>query len=153
MHLAILTIHSLLRWAALVFALAAVVPPWMGWLRGSPHTQGSRHIGRLLVIVLDAQLLAGLVLYFALSPITHGALAQVARMGRGPAGGYWTFTHPRLGLAGIVLAHVGQALSKRAPDARLADRREAVFFTAAALAIAAATPWPFLPQARPLWPY
>ncbi len=63
------------------------------------------------------------------------------------------FAHPILGLTAIVLAHLGQALSKRAPDARSADRRAALLFGAAALAIVSATPWPFLAVGRPLWPY
>ncbi len=151
-YTAVLTVHSLLRWAALVFALAAMVPPWVGWLRGAGEER-NRLTGTLLVATLDAQLLAGVLLYFALSPVTRAALAHASQIRRDPASSYWALAHPLLGVAGIALAHFGQALSKRAPDARSADRRAAVFFGAAALALAAATPWPFLAVGRALWPY
>jgi hypothetical protein len=152
MYPAVLTVHSLLRWALLVFALAALVPPWVDWLRGTSQAR-SRLTGTLLVATLDVQLLAGLLLFFALSPVTRDALAHWSQIARDPAWTYWALAHPLLGITAIVLAHVGQALAKRAPDARSADRRAALFFGAAALAIAAATPWPFLAVGRPLWPY
>jgi hypothetical protein len=99
------------------------------------------------------QLLAGLLLYFVLSPLTQGAFGHSTSLAGVRTSGYWPLAHPLLGAAGIALAHLGQALSKRAPDARSGNRRAALFFGAATLAIAAATPWPFLPMGRPLWPY
>jgi hypothetical protein len=149
----VLALHSLLRWAVLGFAAVAVAGAWSGRFAGRAFGAGARRRGALFVAALDAQFIAGILLYAWLSPHLRPALAAPAQAMRDPALRYWLVEHPSLAILGIALAHAGQALSKRAPSDEQRWRRASVLFTAALLSLLAAVPWPGLSQGRPLWPF
>jgi hypothetical protein len=146
-----LMLHSLLRWAVLALAAAAVVSAWSGWLSQRPFGPGARRIGTLFVAALDLQLLMGLVLYGLLSPISRAALGAPGAAMRDRQSRYWLVEHPGVAVLAVVLAHLGQALSKRAQSDGQRWRRAAFFFAAAAALLAATVPWPWLAVGRPLW--
>jgi hypothetical protein len=78
MYLAVLTIHNVLRWFVILFGLMAAIGGFVGWLGKRPWGRGDNRAGMLFTMVLDLQFLAGAVLYFVLSPITRGALGNMA---------------------------------------------------------------------------
>ena len=65
----ILAVHNILRWIILILAIVALVRAYWGWFGKRDWTPSDRRVGSFYSISLDVQLLLGLLLYFALSPI------------------------------------------------------------------------------------
>ena len=136
----VLIIHSWLRWAVLAAGLAAVA-------RGG--AQGSS-TGRWFTILLDVQMLIGLLLYFVLSPFTTAALGDFGAAMKTPQLRFFAVEHVFGMVIGITLAHIGAAKIKKAPDARR-GKLALIFYGLALVAILASIPWPGMPAGRPLF--
>lgn len=143
MYPIVLTVHSLLRWlviAAGVWAVVSVLPSnWRYGRRPAPLA------GLAFSMLLDIQLLAGLLLYVVLSPVTTAALQNMGAAMKDDAWRYWTVEHPTLMLLAVIFAHLGRP--RRGTGE--ANRRALLWFGLALAAVLAATPWPFMPQGRP----
>jgi len=150
MYSATLLVHSWLRWAVLLFGLIAAWRAIDGARSGRSWLPGDERFSKLFVIVLDVQLMIGILLYFALSPLTKAALGDFAGAMKDPLMRFWAVEHVFGMLIGVALAHVGRARARRAPADSLKHRRIAVFFILALLAILASIPWPGRVYARPL---
>ena len=140
MYTLFLTLHSWLRWAVLIAGLVAVI-------RGGSGNQAS---GRWYTILLDTQLLIGLLLYFVLSPITAAALADFGAAMRVPQLRFFAIEHVLGMIIAIALAHVGRGRVKKAPIERRA-RVAAIFYGLSLVAMLASMPWPGMPAGRPLF--
>ena len=66
MYLAILTLHSWIRWFALVSAFGATLAVIRGQVDGDRSL--ADRWGLMLMMALDLQLLLGLIMYLAVSP-------------------------------------------------------------------------------------
>lgn len=135
-----LLVHSWLRWLVLAAGLAAVV---RGGSRGS-------NAGKWYTILLDTQLLIGLLLYFAISPVTTAALGDFAAAMRTPQVRYFAVEHVFGMLIAISLAHVGRSRVRKAPDERKA-RTAAIFYGLSVVALLVSIPWPGMTAGRPLF--
>lgn len=149
MYTSILLIHSWLRWVVLAAGLIAVFRSLRSG--GRPWTAGDEAASRWFIISLDVQLLLGVILYFALSPITPLAFEDFGAAMRTPAIRFWAVEHVFGMIVALALAHIGRARVRKATDDRRRHRRAAIFYTLALVAILAAIPWPGLPNARPLF--
>lgn len=136
----VLALHSLLRWAVLAAGLAAVV-------RGGARNSS---IGRWFTILLDVQLLLGLLLYFALSPFTRAALQDFGAAMKNPQLRFFAVEHVFGMLIALVLAHIGTAKIRKAPEGR-GQRLAMIFYGLALVAILVSIPWPGMPAGRPLF--
>ncbi len=140
MYALILLVHSWLRWAVLAAGLAAA-------LGGRSRSDTA---GKWFTILLDVQILLGLLLYFVLSPFTTEALADFgAAMGNSQLR-FFAVEHVFGMLIGTALAHVGRKKIARAPIERR-GRLALIFYGLALLAIAASIPWPGMPAGRPIF--
>lgn len=151
MYSTVLTFHSWLRWLTLVLAVGAVLnaarPP-----RADGKPRGTWWDSALMLVV-DLQLLAGLVLFFGLSPFTSEGLTHISVAVRNPVLRFWTIEHPAGMFAALVLIRIGRVLALNAGTADAARKRRLVCFAIATLVILAATPWPWTANARPLFRY
>lgn len=153
MYLATATLHSLLRWLVLIFALVAVFRGFAGWFGRRPWTSVDDRAGRMFIIALDIQTLIGLLLYGVLSPITMAAFADMGTAMKTAILRFYAVEHLVMMLAAVALAHVGRARSKKQATAVAQHRTAAIFYTIALLIMLAAIPWPFRGAiARPLLP-
>jgi hypothetical protein len=107
-------------------------------------------MGYWFAMLLDVQMLLGLLLYFALSPFTRHAMADFGAAMQNSGLRFWAVEHVFGMVIGMTLAHVGRARVKKATDAVLKHKLSAIFLGLALLAIAAAIPWPGMPNGRPL---
>src|SRR5512137_2793727 len=98
MYPIVLLAHSIVRWAVLAAAAWAVLSAISGLRARRSWTRRARVPGVVLAAAADLQLLLGAALWLALSPYA------ITAAGRSH---YWTFAHPALGLAVVVLVHVG----------------------------------------------
>jgi heme A synthase len=144
MYSAILLLHSVLRWAVIAAGLLAVVTAWRRASGGRPASSGL-----VFTILFDIQFLAGLALYFLLSPITRAALHDFGAAMSNDIQRFWAVEHPFGMIAALALAHIARAKLRNAGDVRQ-YRRAATYFTLAVAIIILTTPWPFLPYGRPL---
>lgn len=150
MYSTALLLHSWLRWLVLVFGLLALVRGLMGASGRRPWTAGDEGAWRWFVITLDVQMLLGLVLYFLLSPITKGALADFGAAMQISSTRFWAVEHVFGMIVAVVLAHRGRTRVRAAADPVRRHRVAAVFAVLALVAILASIPWPGTPNARPL---
>ncbi len=151
MYPIVLTIHSWFRWVVLVVAFTAVALEAVGWLGKRPWTERDSQIRSLFSYVMDIQVLFGLTLYVALSPITARALRNFGVAMQDPTARFFSVEHITLMILAIGLVHAARAVSRRATDATARHRVLALFFGAATLVILLAIPWPFLSYGRPLF--
>jgi len=142
--------HSMLRWAVLVSGLIAVYRGWRGRAGVSPWTSGDTWTSRGFVALLDVQFAAGLLLWLY-SPISIMGIHE-PDLGLGDRViRFWTFEHPLLMLAAVVLANIGLFLLRRRPDARRRHRTVCLCFGTALALVLVGIPWSFLPYGRPLF--
>jgi len=145
-----LLLHSLLRWAVLLTGVVAAARAITGWRSGRPWTLADDRAAVWFTMALDTQVLLGLLLYFALSPITRAALQDFGGAMADASLRYWAAEHVFGMVTGLVLAHVGRARIRRVGNDARRHKVAAVFFTLALLAIIASVPWPGMAYGRPL---
>jgi hypothetical protein len=145
MYSTVLLLHSWVRWIALALG---VVTTLAALAKGE---SAADRFGLVFMIVLDVQLLMGLALYFALSPITAAALKDFGAAMRDPALRFWAVEHAATMLLAVILVHVGRVLARKATTSASRRTRQIVFFGLATVAMIARTPWPGLPNGRPFF--
>ena len=82
MYLTVLTVHSWLRWVALIAGLVTTVMLVTGQ-SGRQASGRSATLGLVCMITLDLQLLLGLLLYFGLSPTLRAVQGDIGAAMRG----------------------------------------------------------------------
>jgi len=137
-----LLLHSWLRWLALIVGVAAVGNGFAGWFGRREWSAAGERWGRLFTLVLDIQLLLGLVLYFV-SPLVQTARGDFGAAMGDPALRFWSVEHVAMMVVALAVAHIGRAAIRKAPDAATKHRRAALLFGLALVIILAAIPWPF----------
>ena len=153
MYSATLLIHSLLRWVVLAAGLAAAGRGIAGW-GGRAWTPSDAKMGLFFIIALDLQFLLGLLLYVFLSPNVGLAFQNPGAAMRDPVLRFFFVEHLIGMFIAIALAHVGRARTKAAARTDTSRHRSAaVFYGIALVIILLSIPWPFMPAARPLFPW
>lgn len=151
MYQAVLTLHSWMRWLILVAGIILVVRGWIGWQKARPWTDLEERLARLFPILVDVQLLLGLLLFFVLSPNTSGILSRGMAALSNDHARFWAMEHVVPMLAAFVLVHVGQVFIRRSENTTAKHRWAAIVFGLAMLIILLSIPWPFTPNGRPLF--
>jgi hypothetical protein len=146
----VLTIHSWVRWAALLLAVGATINAYRRDIDLSRKPPGARW-DTFLMAAVDVQALLGLVLYFGLSPFTTEAFHDVgAAMGNAGLR-FWVVEHLTAMVGAIVVVRVGRVLALNAQTPAARRRRRLWSFGATTLMLIIGIPWPGLPYGRPLF--
>jgi len=145
-----LSAHSWLRWIVLIAALFAIARGIAGAAGRRQWTPLDDRAGAWFVMALDLQLLLGLLLYFALSPITRAAMRDFGDAMQSSGLRFWAVEHLFGMIVAVVFAHVGRARTKKLADPVARHKVAAICFVLALLAILVSIPWPGMPQGRPL---
>ena len=151
MYSPLLTLHSLLRWLVLAAALIAVIRAIAGAAGRRPWTPSDNRSGLWFTISLDIQLLLGLILYVALSPITTEAFRDFGAAMRNSALRFWAVEHLTGMVVALALAHIGRVRIRRSASDAAKHRTAAIFFGLALVAILVSIPWPGMPNGRVLF--
>ena len=147
----VLAVHSYLRWVVLLLALLAVARAWSGWRTSRAWTPADDKVGRFFSIALDVQVMIGLVLYVAVSPLTRAALQDFGAAMSNSVLRFFAVEHIFGMLIAVTLVHIGRAKSRRNGPSILRHRAAFIFFGIGLLAMLASIPWPFVPAGRPLF--
>jgi hypothetical protein len=146
----VLTIHSWLRWAALLLGVTATFNAFRHRADTGERPRGQRW-DSVFMLALDLQALLGLVLYFGLSPFTREAINNVGMALRDPGLRFWSITHVAMMLVALVAVRVGRVFAMGDPSSRARRNGRYICFGVAVFAIVAGVPWPGLANGRPLF--
>ena len=137
----VLILHSLFRWAVLLFGLWTVFNALTGFFGKRNFGANDNRSNLLFMISCDIQLLIGLALYY-----TNGWFDRLKDLGnnmKDPVNRFFTMEHMSLLLVAWVLVHIGRASVKRADNDSVKHKRMLIFFGIALLLILVSIPWPF----------
>ena len=137
-----LIIHSILRWAVLLFGLWTLINALSGVFSKRTFTAGDNRTSLFFMISCDIQLLLGLILYFngmwfnelktnAKEVMANGALR------------FFAVEHALMMIIAWLLVHVGRSMVKRSVTDAQKHKRSLIYFGIAVLLILAMIPWPF----------
>lgn len=136
-------LHNLLRWLVLLGGVLALVAMISG-LSGRRFGPGDRRAGLIYTILLDVQLVLGLLLMWfgdTVGPVLRN-MGSMGDVMSNSALRQIVVEHPLLMIVAVILAHVGSSQSRKAglPD-RSRFMRGAIFYGLSLVAIFAAIPW------------
>ena len=149
MYTTVLTIHSWIRWIALIAAVGTTLATLRGKVEGSDSL--ADRWGMIAMMVLDLQLLLGLLLYFVVSPNMKTILDNFGGAMKDPTARFWAVEHTTAMFAAIALAHVGRVLARKATATAAKRTRLLICFGLATVLIIVGMPWPGRPGGRELF--
>jgi hypothetical protein len=149
MYTFVLLAHSWIRWIALIAGVSATLTALSG--SGPGADARADRSGLIFMIALDVQMLLGLLLYFALSPLTAQAMKDFGAAMKNPALRFWAVEHLATMMLAVILAHVGRVLARKARTPEAKRIRLAACFGFATVLMLLAIPWPGMPNGRPLF--
>ena len=138
----ILALHSLVRWAILLFGLWAFFNALIGVLGKRNFTKSDNLSGLLFMTSFDMQLLLGVALYFGdrwFSMLKDNAKVVM----QNDATRFFAVEHAFMMIIAWILVHVGRSSVKKAVSADAKHKRMLLYFGLAILLILIAMPWPF----------
>ncbi len=146
LHTILVDLHSINRWLILLLGLYVLFLSGQGWFGQRPWTERASKFGRYFLILLDIQLLLGLILYFVFVS-RQGGFEYVFG---NPASRFFLMEHSAMMVLAIILAHIGAYFVKKAaPQGKF--KRQFIFYLITFLLILVSIPWPFMPGfGRPL---
>jgi hypothetical protein len=150
MYPTVLTVHSWLRWAALLLGVTATFNAFRYRNDTATRPRGLRWDWGFM-LALDLQALCGVLLYFGFSPFTRQAIGDLGAAMRQPDLRFWAITHVATMVGALVAVRAGRvfAMSEQMSPARRNGRY--LCFAVAVLAMVAGVPWPGLSNGRPLF--
>jgi hypothetical protein len=146
----VLTIHSWLRWAALLVGVTATFNAFRYRADTAGRPRGQRWDWAFM-LALDLQALFGLMLYFGLSPFTREAINSVGMAVRDPGLRFWAITHVAMMSVALVAVRAGRVFAMGDRTTRARRHGRYICFAIAVLAMVAGVPWPGLANGRPLF--
>ena len=149
MYTTVLALHSWIRWIALIAAVGTTLAALRGKVAGA-NSLADRW-GMVAMMVLDTQMLLGLLLYFVLSPNTKAIMENFGAAMKDPALRFWAVEHTVTMFAAIALAHVGRVLARKAASPVAKRTRLLICFGLATVLIILGMPWPGRPGGRVLF--
>lgn len=148
MYSTVLLIHSWFRWVTLLFTVGAVINAYRPLV---DNELPGKAWDRLSMMVLDIQVLIGLILYFGLSPFTVESLNNMSQTMKNPGLRFFAVEHIFGMLVVMGLIRAGRITSASAKTPESARKKRLIFFTLGLLAMLATIPWPGLVYGRPLF--
>lgn len=144
-------LHSILRWLIVLAALFVLIRAITGISFKRGWMKMDDRAGMWYTIILDVQVLTGIILYFFLSPTTKIALQNFGAAMGNPVMRFFAVEHVAGMLIGVVVAHVGRSLARKATSNIQKHRRSAIWTVVSLLIVLVSIPWPFLSYGRPLF--
>src|ERR1700676_2612940 len=126
MYTLVLLAHSWIRWIALIAGVGATITALS--ISGPGADARADRSGLFFMIVLDVQMLLGLLLYFALSPFTAEAMKDFGAAMKNPALRFWAVEHLATMMLAVILAHAGRVLARKAKTSEAKRIRMAACF-------------------------
>jgi len=149
MYTTVLTLHSWIRWIALVAGVGVTLAALRGKVQGEKSI--ADRWAMVAMMALDIQMLLGLILYLGLSPNMQEILNHFGESMRRADTRFWAVEHITAMIAAVALSHVGRVLARKAKDPAAKRTRLLITFGIATLLMLVGMPWPQRPGGRPLF--
>jgi len=149
MYTTVLTLHSWIRWIALVAGVGVTLAALRGKVQGESSI--ADRWAMVAMMALDIQMLVGLILYLGLSPNMQEILNHFGESMRRADTRFWAVEHITAMIGAVALSHVGRVLARKAKDPAAKRTRLLVTFGLATLLMLVGMPWPGRPGGRPLF--
>jgi hypothetical protein len=147
---AVLTIHSWLRWVALLLGAAATLNAYRHRADTSERPRG-RWWDTFFMLALDLQILFGLLLYLGLSPFSREVWNNARAALGDPALRFWGIEHAVMMFGAAAAVRVGRVYAMGVKTTVVRRHGRFIWFGVAVLAMLAGIPWPGLAGGRPLF--
>jgi hypothetical protein len=137
----VLTLHSITRWAVLLFGVWTLINAITGVTGKRSFTAADNRSNLLFMISCDIQLLIGLILYFG-----NGWFDKLKNFSQYKSDTFIRFfsmEHATMMILAWILVHIGRASVKKAGADAAKHKKMLLFFGLALLLILASIPWPF----------
>ena len=146
LHSILVDLHSINRWLILLLGFYVLFLSGRGWFGKRAWVESAGKFGKYFLILLDLQLLLGLILYV----IFVGRQGGFEYVFGNPASRFFLMEHSVMMVLAIIVAHIGAYLVKKsAPEGKF--KRQFIFYGIAMLLMLVSIPWPFMPGfGRPL---
>jgi hypothetical protein len=148
----LLFVHNLMRWLVIIMAFLALYNNFTGWRKKRKFTRKDKALNGTFIGTLHLQLLLGIILYY-MSPIVSSAWSNFAGAMKKPEIRFWIIEHPAGMILGIIIAQVGNIISKKGATDEIKFKRAFYFFLIAMLIIMLSLPYVFRGGERPWDPF
>src|ERR1700709_1497112 len=137
-----LPIHSILRWAVLLFGLWTLLNALTGVFGKRKYTSTDNKANLFFMISCDIQLLIGLILYF------NGAWFEMLKSNakvvmENTIPRFFAVEHAVMMILAWLIVHIGRSMVKRSDTDAVKHKRSLIYFGLALIIILAMIPWPF----------
>ena len=148
-----LIIHSILRWAVLLFGVWAVLSALFAVISKRNYSSADNKVSLFFMISCDIQLLLGLILYFT-GMWFENLKDHAKEVMKDPVERYFSVEHALMMIIAWLLVHVGRSMVKRGTTDAQKHKRTLIYFGIALIIILLMIPWPFKQPgiARQLFP-
>ena len=147
MHATLLALHSLTRWAVLVFIIYSVYRAFTGLTKGRKFSKTDNALRHWTATIAHIQLMIGMILYTQ-SPVVKYFWSSTKSAGQNLEVAFYGLIHLTMMLAAIIVLTIGSAMAKRKRTDKEQFKTMLVFFSIALFIIFVAIPWPFSPLAN-----
>lgn len=147
MYPIVLAVHNIIRWVVVIIGVIAVARALVGLYRKRDWGSTDRILGVIYTSTMDIQLLLGLILYVFLSPTTKGMFQNLSQAMSNPGMRFFGLEHALYMILAVILAHIGNAKTRRATESVSRYRAVLTWFGLALILILLGMPW-----SRPLLP-
>jgi hypothetical protein len=141
MYPVILQIHQYLSWLVLLTALFALYRAFRGILLKKQWFAADRRAGLFFSVVIDFQVLAGILLYVVFSPLTRVVFKDINSVMAEPSVRFYAVEHVLVMLIALFAMHIGRSKAMKAQFAARKHRLSAAWYTLAVVLILSRIPW------------
>lgn len=139
----IVFIHSWTRWFITLFLLLVLYRSYTGWFKKSEYTKKDHIFGGVLLGLTHLQLVLGLILYFALSPISQAALNNIGITMKSTVLRFWGIEHIFTMLLFVIFIQIGRIKTKKSKLSVQKYKSSAIYCTIAVILLLLGNPWTF----------
>jgi hypothetical protein len=137
-----LIIHSILRWAVLLFGVWTLLSALSGTFSKRAYTANDNRASLFFMICVDIQLLIGLYLYF--NGVWFDAIKNnVKEVMKEPVARFFSVEHALMMIIAWLLVHIGRSAVKRSSTDAKKHTKGLIYFGIAIVIILMMIPWPF----------
>jgi len=136
-----LSIHHYLSWGVVLVLILAAGKAWKSLLFKNRWTSTDTILASLLMVGADLQLLLGIVLYAALSPVTRQAFNNFGAAIADPGIRFFAVEHIAMMVVAVIILYIVKSRVRKAQFNARKHRMSAIWYTVALALVLFSIPW------------
>lgn len=141
MYPVFLSIHHYLSWGVVLVLILAAGKAWKSLLFKNRWTSTDTILASLLTVGADLQLLLGIVLYAALSPVTRQAFNNFGAAIADPGIRFFAVEHIAMMVVAVIILYIVKSRVRKAQFNARKHRMSAIWNTVALALVLFSIPW------------